>query len=40
MHFMLETIMTAALMGIDAFDQPAVEDGKKKAMQYMLDMAT
>ena len=40
MHFMLETIMAAALMGIDAFDQPAVEDGKKKAMQYMLDMAT
>ena len=40
MHFMAETIMTAALMGIDAFDQPAVEDGKKKAMQYMLDMAT
>ena len=40
MHFMLETIMTAVLMGIDAFDQPAVEDGKKKAMQYMLDMAT
>ncbi len=39
MHFMLETIMTAALMGIDAFDQPAVEHGKLKAKQYMLDMA-
>lgn len=29
MHFMLETLLTANLMGIDPLDQPAVEDGKK-----------
>ena len=28
MHFMLETIVTAGLLGVDAFDQPAVEEGK------------
>jgi glucose-6-phosphate isomerase len=28
MHFMLETIITAALLGINPFDQPAVEAGK------------
>lgn len=28
MHFMLETIITAALLGVDPYDQPAVEDGK------------
>lgn len=35
-HFMLETILTARLMDVDAFDQPAVEDGKilaKKLLQ-------
>jgi glucose-6-phosphate isomerase len=26
---MLETVMTAELLGVDAFDQPAVEEGKK-----------
>ncbi|MBO6782106.1 MAG: glucose-6-phosphate isomerase [Alphaproteobacteria bacterium] len=30
-HFMLETIMSAFLLGVDAFDQPAVEDGKQRA---------
>jgi len=25
MHFMLETILAARLMGVDPFDQPAVE---------------
>ena len=30
-HFMLETVMTAFLLGVDAFDQPAVEDGKERA---------
>ncbi len=35
MNFMLETILAAALCGVDAFDQPAVEDGKKRAKQYM-----
>ena len=28
MHFMLETIIAAHLIGVDAFDQPAVEEGK------------
>ncbi|MGD9649351.1 MAG: glucose-6-phosphate isomerase [Dongiaceae bacterium] len=28
MHFMLETILTAELLGVDAFSQPAVEEGK------------
>jgi glucose-6-phosphate isomerase len=36
MHFMLETIIAAHLMGIDAFDQPAVEEGKVLAKTYLL----
>ena len=28
MHFMLETIIAARLLGVDPFDQPAVEEGK------------
>ncbi|HEY6025365.1 MAG TPA: glucose-6-phosphate isomerase, partial [Pseudolabrys sp.] len=36
MHFMLETIVAAHLMGIDAFDQPAVEEGKVLAKTYLL----
>ena len=28
MHFMLETILAANLLGVDPFDQPAVEAGK------------
>ena len=28
MHFMLETIIAGHLLGVDAFDQPAVEEGK------------
>ena len=35
MHFMLETIIVAHLMGIDAFDQPAVEEGKVLAKKYL-----
>jgi glucose-6-phosphate isomerase len=35
MHFMLETIIAAHLMGIDAFDQPAVEEGKVLAKKYL-----
>jgi glucose-6-phosphate isomerase len=35
MHFMLETIIAAFLMGIDAFDQPAVEEGKVLAKKYL-----
>jgi glucose-6-phosphate isomerase len=35
MHFMLETIIAAHLLGIDAFDQPAVEEGKALAKKYL-----
>jgi len=35
MHFMLETILAAHLLGIDAFDQPAVEEGKVLAKKYL-----
>jgi glucose-6-phosphate isomerase len=35
MHFMLETIVTAHLLGVDAFDQPAVEEGKVLAKKYL-----
>ena len=35
MHFMLETILAARLMGVDAFDQPAVEQGKTLARAYL-----
>ncbi len=35
MHFMLETIIAANIMGIDAFDQPAVEEGKILAKKYL-----
>jgi glucose-6-phosphate isomerase len=39
MHFMLETIIAAELMAVNAFDQPAVEDGKVLARQYLGAMA-
>ena len=35
MHFMLETIIAAHLIGVDAFDQPAVEEGKVLAKRYL-----
>jgi glucose-6-phosphate isomerase len=35
MHFMLETIIAARLLGVDAFDQPAVEEGKVLAKRYL-----
>ncbi|CAN5634002.1 glucose-6-phosphate isomerase [soil metagenome] len=35
MHYMLETMFAAELWGIDAFDQPAVEDGKVLTRQYL-----
>ena len=35
MHFMLETIVAAHLLGVDPFDQPAVEEGKVLAKQYL-----
>jgi len=39
MHFMLETILAADLLGINAYDQPAVEDGKVRARAYLKEMA-
>jgi glucose-6-phosphate isomerase len=39
MHFMLETIIAADLFGVDAFDQPAVEEGKVLARQYLGEMS-
>ena len=36
MHFMLETIIAAHLIGVDAFDQPAVEEGKVLAKAYLV----
>jgi glucose-6-phosphate isomerase len=35
MHFMLETIIAADLLGVNAFDQPAVEESKVLARQYL-----
>jgi glucose-6-phosphate isomerase len=37
MHFMLETIVAAHLLGVDAFDQPAVEEGKVLAKKYLAN---
>jgi glucose-6-phosphate isomerase len=39
MHFMLETVIAAQLLGVDAFDQPAVEEGKVLAKQYLAGKA-
>lgn len=36
--FMLETVVTAHLMGVDAFDQPAVEEGKVLTRQYLSEL--
>jgi len=38
MHFMLETIIAAHVLGVDPFDQPAVEQGKLLAKKYLQDM--
>ena len=35
MHFMLETIFAAHLLGVDPFDQPAVESGKILTRRYL-----
>lgn len=35
MHFMIETIIMADLMGVNAFDQPAVEDGKQRTRDLL-----
>jgi glucose-6-phosphate isomerase len=39
MHFMLETIIAAHLLGVDPFDQPAVEEGKVLAKKYLASGA-
>ena len=38
MHFMLETIIAAHLLGVDPFDQPAVEEGKVLTRSYLAAM--
>ena len=38
MHFMLETIVAGYALGIDPFDQPAVEDGKVLARKYLSEL--
>lgn len=35
MHFMLETVLAADLLGVDPFNQPAVEDGKIRTRAYL-----
>lgn len=39
MHYMLETIIAAHLLGVDPYDQPAVEEGKVLTRQYLGQMA-
>jgi len=39
MHLFLETMVAADLIGVDAVDQPAVEDGKVLARRYLAEMA-
>jgi glucose-6-phosphate isomerase len=39
MHFMLETVIAAHLLGVDPFDQPAVEEGKVLTRQYLAGAA-
>ena len=36
MHFMLETIIAAHLLGVDPFDQPGVDEGKVLAKKYLM----
>ncbi|MDP2123232.1 MAG: glucose-6-phosphate isomerase [Parvibaculum sp.] len=35
MHFMLETMIAGDMLGVDPFDQPAVEEGKILARKYL-----
>jgi glucose-6-phosphate isomerase len=37
MHFMLETILTGYALGVDPFDQPAVEEAKLLAKRYLAE---
>ncbi|MBC8049508.1 MAG: glucose-6-phosphate isomerase [Chitinophagales bacterium] len=38
MHFMIETILAADLLGVNPFDQPAVELGKRITREYLARM--
>ena len=38
MHFMLETIIAAQLLGVSPFDQPAVEEGKRLTRRFLSEM--
>lgn len=38
MHYMLETMLTAELLGVNAFDQPAVEEGKVLTRDYLKSL--
>ena len=35
MHFMLETIILGYMLGVNPFDQPAVEEGKVLAINHL-----
>ena len=35
MHFMLETVVAAHLLGADPYDQPGVERGKGLVRRYL-----
>lgn len=37
-HFMLEIMFTASLLNVNPYDQPAVEESKAKARQYLTEM--
>jgi glucose-6-phosphate isomerase len=37
MHFMLETMLAASLLGVNPYDQPAVDEGKILAKKYLAD---
>lgn len=39
MHFMIETILVADLLGVNAFDQPAVEGAKRLTRNYLMKMS-
>lgn len=36
-HFLLETVLTGYALGVDPFDQPAVEEAKVLARQYLAE---
>ncbi len=40
MHFMIETILFAYMLGINPFDQPAVEESKILTRKYLSEMRT